>query len=349
MHYFKSGFAALTAMALVLSTPAGNTRAATSEGVDNIFPDPVIATGKGFQIKRSQLDDAYMNYNTSLAASGGSIPEDRRAEVRSNLLQHLILTQILLQKATAADRAEVGKEVDDNIATARRTAPSPQAFDAQIKASGMTLAQVRAKAVDEQICKTVIQRATTNGIQITDAAAKKFYDENPDKFQQPDMVRVSHILVSTIDPVTQTPLSAEQKKAKLQLAESLRDRAKKGEDFVTLVEKYSDDPGSKEKKGEYKFARHQMVPEFEAAAFSMKEGQISDPVETRYGYHVIKLLEKIPARHEEFSEVKQKIKDYLLAQEAQKLLPAYLDKIRSEADVALLDPDTGKPLSKPVK
>lgn len=350
MYSIKKRILCLAALTLALSQWPAAARAASSG--DQLFSDPVIATGKGFQIKRSQLDEAYLNYDMTLAASGGSIPEGQRVEVRSNLLQHLILTQILMQKATAADRAEIQQLVQSNIDEARRLAPSAEAFEAQFKASGMTLAQVRDKAIEEQLCKLILQRATTNGIVISDAEAKKFCDENPEEFDRPETARVSHILISTTDPITQEPMTGDQKKGKEKLARSIKTRADNGEDFAALVKQYSDDPAMREKGGEFKIARHKMNPNLEPleiAAFSMKVGQISDPVETRFGYHIIKLLEKTPARHEAFSEVEQKIKDFLLGREAQKAVPGYLAKIQVEANVALLDPQTGKPLPTSVK
>jgi peptidyl-prolyl cis-trans isomerase C len=314
------------------------------------FSDPVVATGKGFEIKRSQLDDAFLSYSSSVAANGGSIPENERAEIRSKLLDHLIITRILTQKATADDRAATRKMVEDNIDEARKSAPSPEAFDAQIKASGMTLEQVRDRACEEQLARRVLERDTTNGITISDDAAKKFYDDNPDKFEIPEEVRVSHILISTLEPpdpliprAQPRPLPPEKKKEKEKLARDLKARADKGEDFGKLVKQYSDDPGSKDKGGEYTFPRKRMVPEFEAAAFSLKTNQISDIVETQYGYHIIKGLEKFPAKHEQFADVKTKIKDYLVEKEAEKALPAYLDKIKADAGVKLAGPDTGKP------
>ena len=316
----------------VRATAAGT----TADG----FSDPVVASGKGFQIKRSQLDDAFLSYNTSVAANGGAIPEDQRDTVRSNLLQHLIITQILLQKATPQDKADIRKMVDLNIEEARKTASSAQAFDAQIKASGMTLDQVRERACTEQLSRRILERETTNGIIISEVAARKFYDENPSKFEQPEEVRVSHILISTLDPITQRPLSADLKKQKEALAKDIRARAVKGADWVALVKQYSEDPGSKDKGGEYKFPRHQMVPEFEAAAFSMQVGQISDPVETQYGYHIIKLLQKYPAHHEQFAEVETRIKEYLMDKKAEDALPGYIERIKTEAGVKLYSEST---------
>src|SRR5271154_4090082 len=97
------------ALALWQSQPAA--RAGATDKPADIFPDPVVATGKGFEIKNSQLNDAFLNYNASVAANGGSIPEDQRNEVRSNLLQHLIITKILTQMATADDKARTMKLV----------------------------------------------------------------------------------------------------------------------------------------------------------------------------------------------------------------------------------------------
>ncbi len=340
----------LAALALALWPWQPAARAVSPDKPADMFPDPVIATGKGFEIKRSQLDEAFLSYNTSIVANGGSIPENERGPARSNLLEHLILNRILVQKATADDKAQVKKLVDDNIAEARKTAPSPEMFDAQIKATGMTLEQVRTRACEEQVCMRVAERETTNGIMIPDSAVKKFYDDNPDQFEIPEEVHVSHILISTLepqDPLNPTarprPLPPEKKKEKEKLAREVKARADKGEDFGKLVKEFTDDPASKDKGGEYTFPRHQMVPEFEAAAFSLKTNQISDLVETRFGYHIIKGLEKFPAKHEPFAKVESKIRIYLVRQEAKKIMPAYLDKIKAEAGVKLVEADNVKP------
>ncbi|MBI3743884.1 MAG: peptidylprolyl isomerase [Chloroflexi bacterium] len=150
------------------------------------------------------------------------------------------------------------------------------------------------------------------------------------------MVRASHILVGTRDTTTQLELNDEKKATKRKVAEDLMARARKGEDFAKLAREFSDDSPSKERGGEYIFPRGQMVAEFEAAAFSLNTNQVSDLVTTKFGYHIIKLSEKIPAKKTPFAEAQDKIKDYLQQQEADKLLPAYLDKVKKEAGVEYL-------------
>jgi peptidyl-prolyl cis-trans isomerase C len=313
---------------------------ASAETPTNLFANPVIATGKGFEIKRSQLDDAYVDYSASTAAKGSSIPDADRPLIRSNLLDHLIIDQLLLQKASADDKSKTQKMVDDAIAEARTN--SPEAFEAQVKATGMTLDQMRSRAIEEQLCRRVLIRETTNGITVPDAEVKKFYDDNPSDFAMPERAHVAHILISTLDPVTQAPLPPDQKKEKEKQAKDIKSRAEKGEDFAKLAKQYSDDPGSKDKGGEYTFAQnHQMVPEFEAAAFSLKTNQISDLVETRYGYHIIKLIEKLPASKEQFADASEKIHEYLVGQQAEKALPAYLEKLKADGGVKILDQGDG--------
>jgi parvulin-like peptidyl-prolyl isomerase len=303
-----------------------------------LFSDPVVATGKNFVIKRSQVDDAYIDYNAAVVASGRTIADQDRATVRAKVLDRLIVSQILLQKATEDDKTQVRKVVEDEIAQARTNAPSPEAFAEQLKARGLTLAQVRDQEVEKELCQRVLVREATNNIVVTDAEVKKFYQDNPDKFKIPEQVRVAHILVSTLDPTTQQTLPPEKKKEKLKLANELRARAAKGEDFAALVKQYSDDPGSKNKGGEYTFGRGKMVLEFEDAAFSMKVNQISDPVETQFGYHIIKLLEKIPASKEDFAKAEPAIREYYTEQG----LPDFLEKLKAAADVKILDQDGAK-------
>ncbi len=330
-------------LALSLLALPFHARATAPDNTNALFADPVVATGKGFEIKRSQVDEAYLNYTANIAARGGTVQEGDRADIRSNLLDHLIINKILLQKATAEDRTRTQAQVDQAFADARSNAPSQQAFDAQIKATGMTLDQLHSQAMEEQLCRHVILRETTNDITISDADLKKFYDDNPSKFDVPEQVRAAHILVSTQDPVTHNPLPLDKKKEKEKLANELRARAVKGEDFSALVKQYSDDTASKAKGGEYTFPRGKMVPEFEAAAFTLQTNQISDLVESRYGYHIIKLLEKFPASKVSLAEASPHIREYLVSVAVKNGLPAYMAKLKAAADVKILDEGGPKP------
>jgi peptidyl-prolyl cis-trans isomerase C len=173
-------------------------------------------------------------------------------------------------------------------------------------------------------------------VKVSEGDVKSFYTNNPSKFEEPEMVRASHILLTTRD-AQGTELSDDKKAAKRKQIDELLKRARAGEDFAALAKQYSEDPGSKENGGEYTFPRGKMVAEFEAAAFALKPGEISDVVTTQFGYHIIKLSEKIPARTVPFTEAEPVIREALERREAAKMLPDYINSLETGAGVQILD------------
>ncbi len=338
-------FCATLAVALI---PLGQANAATSGTTTNaaapadsmtaLFGDPVIAKGKGFEIKQSELDEVVMGLKSAAAAHNETIPPGQMMAIQTQMLNRLIQIQLLLQKSTEADKAEGKKRAETQIAALLERAGSQEAFDRQLKAVGMTPDVLRAKITQEATATATLSREL--GVSVTDAEAKEFYTNHPADFEQPETVRVQHILLLTIDPATKTPLSDEQVKAKRKQIEDLLKRARAGENFSTLASQYSEDPGSKDRGGELPpFSHGEMVPQFEAAAFSMKTNSISDVVTTAYGFHIIKLLEITPAQKVDFAKVSDKIKDFLVQQKTQKLATPYLDKLKKDGDVEILDAD----------
>jgi len=305
-----------------------------------LFGDPVIAKGNGFEIKRSELDGVMMGIKSTAAARGQTIPPAQLAQFEGQLLDRLIQDQLLLQKATDADRTNGVQKASLQMNVLLERFGSQEVLERQMKATGMTVAELRSKIIQENTAQAVKIRELN--VTVTDAETKQFYDDTNHlaDFEQPEMVHVRHILLMTMDPVTRTPLAADQQKAKQKQMDDLLKRIRGGADFAALAKQYSEDPGSKDNGGELPaFPRGQMVPEFEAAAFSLTNNQVSDVVTSTYGYHVIKLLDKTPAKKVDYATVAPKIKDFLTQQKTEKLAPAYLEKLRKAADVQILDAD----------
>ena len=317
--------------------PATKPADAAAPKISSLFPDEVIAKGKGVEVKRSALDEAFIALKSNAAAQGQNIPESQRPILEARLLDRLIITQVLTNKATVADKAKARESTDKFIGDTKKKLPNEEAFQRELIAMGMTLDQFQKRVLEQAIAEAVLDRELKNKITISDERLKKFYDENPKQFEQPETVRASHVLLATKDPATRQDLSTEQKMAKKATAEKVLARAKKGEDFTVLVKEFSEDPGSKDKGGEYTFPRGQMVPEFEAAAFSLNQNQISDIVTTAFGFHIIKLLEKMPPKKLEFAKVADQLKEEMMRDELQKQMPDYFDKIKKEAGIEVLD------------
>jgi parvulin-like peptidyl-prolyl isomerase len=119
-------------------------------------------------------------------------------------------------------------------------------------------------------------------------------------------------------------------------------RVRTGEDFAKLAGEFSEDSVSRGRGGEYLFARGKMAPEFEAAAVALKTNEISGIVTSKYGYHIIKLSEKIPAHKIQYADAAAEIKKDLTQQAIEEQFPDYIARLRQEAGVEILD-DNLKP------
>jgi parvulin-like peptidyl-prolyl isomerase len=183
---------------------------------------------------------------------------------------------------------------------------------------------------------------------VADGDVEQYYKDHPADF---DEIRVRHILIST-QPKPDAeeepgPKDAKDSKDKKpadkpktltkdearKKTQDLLDRARKGEDFAKLATENSDDPGSKDKGGEYDFfARGKMVPEFDKAAFALKPGEISDLVETQFGFHIIKLEERRTAASPDADE---KVRQQIMEKLKQEKIEARIEEITSASEVVV--------------
>jgi parvulin-like peptidyl-prolyl isomerase len=157
----------------------------------------------------------------------------------------------------------------------------------------------------------------------TEDEAREYYDNRPDLFTSEEMVSASHILKKASS-------DEEFENAEKEIL-SIRDRLLGGEDFVKCVQEESDDGGNDGNLGT--FGKGRMVPEFEEAAFSLEPDQLSEPVKTQFGWHVIKLHEKHEPKLTPFDELKEKIIEYLHERKKDKVFDSFLDELKAKATI----------------
>lgn len=300
-----------------------------------LFPDEVLVKGKGFQVKRSDLDEALATVKADTAARGEELPADKLPLIEIKLLDHLTQVELLKVKATPEQIKTAEGERDKRMEAIRKQFPSTEAMNLQLKARGMSTEQFLRRLRDEALFETVL----LSKVSISDAQIKKFYDDNPAQFEEPELVKVSHLLLAIKDPKTGSEAPEEEKKAKKTKIEELLKRARAGEDFAKLVRENTDDLASKNNDGEYTFPR--MAPgfpeEFKAAAFSLKTNQVSDVVSTPFGYHIIKLMSKTPAHTVELAKTTDGIRNFLQRQSIERMLPGLYESLKKESDVQFVD------------
>jgi hypothetical protein len=142
--------------------------------------DSVIAKGNGFEIKRSQLDEVMTGMKSAAAAHGQTIPPDQINPIQIQMLNRLIHIQLLLQKATDADKADGKKKADEQLSELLDKAGSQETLDQQLKAVGMTADELRSKVMQEATATAALTREL--GVTVTDVEVKEFYDGHPSDF-----------------------------------------------------------------------------------------------------------------------------------------------------------------------
>ena len=174
----------------------------------------------------------------------------------------------------------------------------------------------------------LIKKEVDQKVEISDKESKTFYDTNPQLFQQPERVKASHILIKVDEGAPDEKKNEARKKIK-----EIQQKAQQGEDFAELAKNYSEGPSAPRGGDLGFFGRGQMVKPFEEAAFGLEANETSDIVETRFGYHLIKVFEKEPAKQVAYAEVKDRIDKHLKDQKLRTERQLYFDKLREGAKI----------------
>ncbi|MDQ2864822.1 MAG: peptidylprolyl isomerase [Candidatus Eremiobacteraeota bacterium] len=191
-------------------------------------------------------------------------------------------------------------------------------WDEMLKARGLSETDVH-NALREQI---IIDKAVGKDVKVSDAQIKQYFDKNHAAFDKPEQVHARHILVADI-----------------KTANKVEADLKGGKDFAAEAKQYSIDPGSKDKGGDLGlFRRGQMVPAFDKAAFSMPLNQVSAPVKSPFGYHIIEVLERQSGTKGTLASTHDRIADMLRQQQEAPLIQPFLTSLQQKANIQVTDP-----------
>jgi len=290
-------------------------------------PEDALLRVNGKPITRQELD---RSVKVLLAQSRSSqLPPDALKKAQDAVLEQLTNSELLYQAAQGVQVKDLEQQVAKQLAQNRAKFATEAEYQAALDGVQMTAKEMEEFTRRDIAINNMIEKRFGEKMQVSDSEAQKFYDDNKSRlFEKGEEVRASHILVGTEQGASQQ----ESKEAR-ERAEALAVRAKAGEDFAKLAKDASTCP-SKEKGGDLgQFGKGEMVPSFEKAAYALKPGEISGVVETQFGYHVIKLTERIPARQDTYQEVKEKIVEYLKREKVRGQLPAFIKELRDKAKI----------------
>ena len=247
--------------------------------------DRIVAVVGNEMILQSEVDEQAMMANLQY-------PESKEDPLlKSSILESLVIKKIVLTKARLdsiqINEAELQKQVDQRMAFLRSRFRSIEEMEATFSKSYVVIEkEIRDDLKDQQMIGT-LRRQKLSGISVTYDEVKDYFERNRLRLPDvPEMVELAQVLVY--------PQVTEEAKAKARKEiEDIQLKIEEGEDFAQLARQYSQDPGSASLGGDLGYsAKGDFVKKFEDVALALEEGEVSDIVETRFGYHLIQLLDK---------------------------------------------------------
>ena len=258
--------------------------------------DKTVAIVDGEKISKDDYKDELSFYASMLAS---------QQQLKNSIVTMMVQDKLIANDIKKNDIKIDDKEVDDALMQSVQNFGGQEQFDKTLDDYNMSLDKFKETLKKDLMYKKHREWFDTNN-EVTDDEIKKYFEDNKDEFVKVD---ASHILVQ--DEET---------------AKDIKEKINNGEDFAKLAEEYSTDTASAKNGGSVgAFAKGQMVKEFEDAAFAMKEGEVSDPVKSQFGYHIIKVNKVTDSFEDSKDEITKKIKDQKYAD--------YIKKLHEESNV----------------
>jgi foldase protein PrsA len=306
---------------LLLALAATLVAACGSSDSSKTVPSGAVALVGDEAIEKTDLDRLLAQTKTNYEAQKQEFPEvgtPQYETLKSTLLKGLV-QQAQWEQAGAAMGVRVSdKEIDTRLDALKQQyfKGDEDKFKAELDKQGLTVEQlreqVRARILSDKIYSAVIKK-----VKVTDAKIKAYYDSHKTQYLQPESREVRHILVK-----------------KKSLADELYAKLKNGADFAQLARKYTQDEASKADGGNFTAYKGKTVEPFDKFVFAAKKGDVSKPIKTEFGWHLIEVLSEVkPAAPQPLADAKDTISSTLLQQEQNRALKAWVNDAQSQYDV----------------
>jgi foldase protein PrsA len=306
-------FFPLLALVLVVVLAAG----CGGGGKKSVPSDSVAAVGSEhitkseFTLLMDGTKRAYVARKTPFPKAGTS----QYKALQDQTMKYLVQQSELEQKAKGLGITVTDKDVTARIAQIKKQyfAGNEAKYQQQLKAQGLT-EPLLALNLHGQILSEKLYNKITGGVKVTDADIQKYYTDHKATYSKAASRDVRHILVNNKT-----------------LADSIESQLKAGGDFAKLAKKYSKDPGSAAQGGKLTITKGQTVAPFDKVAFSLKTNELSPPVHTTYGWHIIQALSAVkPATQQPLKDVKAQISSQLLQTKKTDVINKWVDDVNKE-------------------
>lgn len=299
-------------------------------------PEDVVLSVNGVNITHGEI---LQGVQMKISQMGRRVPPQYLSQmqaqlyqnVSSNLVANILLTQAAEKSGLAVSDEELAKEIQ----TIESNAPEGKTLKEALAENNIEYDEWTKNVRKQMVLQKLVKEKTADVAEASVADITQFYEENIDQFKTPETVSASHILIS-VDTNDTSEVKA-QKKA--QIDQIRADLMAPEADFAAIAAEKSDCPSKQQGGSLGSFSRGQMVSEFENAAFTQEIGVVGEVVETQFGYHLIKVTDRKAESVRSLNEVKEQLKEYLTGKKKQEALVAYIEELKSKAEVVVHRPD----------
>ncbi|MBW1679535.1 MAG: peptidylprolyl isomerase [Deltaproteobacteria bacterium] len=287
-----------------------------------------IAVVNGSVISRVDFDREINRVQQRFSKGGKALNDSQLSEIKKEVLENFINFELLYQESQKKGIRVDEMAANEQFNLMKQRFPSEAEFKSMLSKTGLSEAEIKSKLKQEMTIQQFIDMQFGQKATVSDKEVRTYYDNHPDFFKQPEQVHARHILIK-VDPQA----DESQKAAARKKLEKIQQKLQKDEDFAAIAKEFSQCPSS-EKGGDLGyFKRGQMVKSFGETAFSLKTGEVSDIVETRFGYHLIKGIDKKPETTIAYEEIKDRIRENLKQEKVKKEVTQYVEKLKKKAKV----------------
>ncbi|MFQ6114446.1 MAG: peptidylprolyl isomerase [bacterium] len=301
---------------------------------DYTNPDSrVIATVNGIAIKEDALT-AEINKKLPLASYHARVSKQKLQEFRHQALQNLIEEELLYQEAKKQELTISQVELQQQIAWMKSGYPSEEAFQQALARTGLNILSLMERVERRLLIQKIQHQEINSRVTVTDSDVRNYFEANKTKFIMPKRFRVRHILVA-VDPGAM----AAGWQAGLKQTEQLYSRITAGEDFALLAREFTADSSSRELGGDLGwFHKGQLIPELEEALEEMQIGEVSKPVRSIYGFHILKFEEQQPEKQLTFDEINQEdLRKKLIRKRINIRRLEFLSNLKAKSDIRIFE------------
>jgi foldase protein PrsA len=318
-----------TTLALLLAS-VGLLVAACGGGSESV-PTGAVAMVDGTEIPKADLDQLIAQAKKGYAAQKQEFPKAGTPEYQS--LQTQYVAYLVELEEFRKEAEDLGVEVTEQDVDAAEKELIESRFNGKradylkaLEAQGFTADAYREKALAVSVLSKKIFDAVTKEVEVTEEEMVQYYAQNQTQYGTPESRDVRHILIAEKGANGSVDFDASKRKAD-QIYAQLQD----GADFAALAKAESEDPGSKDSGGKLAISRGQTVPEFDKISFELDKGELSKPVKTQYGYHVIEAVSDVrKATTTPLDKVRASIRAQLIQQKRNEHMQAWVEDLREE-------------------